>query len=74
MSDTTYQGYANYETWNVALYINNERPLYEAAKLCKNYQEFLFYVEQGQRTPDGVRYQSLKLDIAELDEVIEEIV
>jgi len=25
-----YQGWKNYETWNVSLYVNNEEPLYRA--------------------------------------------
>ena len=28
----TYNGWANYETWNVALYINNDYVLYNLAK------------------------------------------
>lgn len=30
--DTTYNGWANYETWNVALYINNDEGYYYLAK------------------------------------------
>lgn len=32
VEDTKYSGWANYETWNVALYINNESNLYFAAR------------------------------------------
>lgn len=28
MEDTTYEGYTNYETWEVSLYINNNEPAY----------------------------------------------
>ena len=31
MSAQTYNGWANYETWNVALYINNEYAMYQTA-------------------------------------------
>ena len=31
MSAQTYNGWANYETWNVALYINNEYAIYQTA-------------------------------------------
>lgn len=31
MSDETYNGWTNYETWNVALWLNNDQGLQEAA-------------------------------------------
>lgn len=33
----TYNGWANYETWNVSLWINNDRFLYNTAVACVEY-------------------------------------
>ena len=43
-------GYANYETWNVALWIQNEEPMYRVA---------LAYVEQARRFGQAIRYDNL---------------
>ena len=76
-TSTTYNGWANYETWNVALYIQNEYALY---KLAQGWSEHgykslsHFLVEEcGETTPDGVRWQDSKLDIAELNEMLEDL-
>ena len=37
MTDTTYHGWANYETWNAALWIGNDEFLYNTAKACVTY-------------------------------------
>src|SRR3990167_3763363 len=37
VEDTTYQGWANYPTWCVNLWISNERILYEEAKAKAEY-------------------------------------
>jgi hypothetical protein len=79
---TTYNGWSNYETWNVSLYINNEYNLYQMA--CAfvrerkyygqvvNYQEFSKFLPN--ETPDGVSYTHLDLDHKELDEMLLELV
>ena len=38
---TTYSGWTNYETWNVALWMDNDYGNYLKAKESKNYKEFL---------------------------------
>ena len=70
----TYQGWSNKKTWNIALYINNERDLYQVAKACNSYKEFLSHLVPGAITPDGVLYTDPSLDTQELDEVIQDIV
>ena len=73
--DNTYNGWTNYETWNVSLYINNERHLYNIAKDCDSYADFLIKSHRvlGVTTHDGVRWHSSKLNWDELDAMILEL-
>jgi hypothetical protein len=53
----SYNGWENYETWNVALWINNDEGLYNIAMECGSYQDFVEYISEFMtQTPDGVRY------------------
>lgn len=78
----TYEGWANYDTWNVSLWINNEYPYYQAAvEFMKNspnskdpYREFV--TECGlseQRTRDKIPFISEKLNYKELNEMMKEL-
>jgi len=68
---TTYNGWSNYETWNVALYIDNDFGAYEVALNSKNFKEYRTQVIGV--TPDQVSLFSAKLNIQELDEKIQEL-
>ena len=77
---TTYNGWANRETWNVSLHINNHFDAYEQARG--------FMVDYKGRTPfqdfvdaygyvstsDGVLYNSPKLSKRELNAMMRELV
>ena len=71
----SYNGWTNYETWNVALWLDNDYESYELAKTCKNYKEYQFFnlTHPRNTTPDGVSLFDPKLNHKELDEKIKEL-
>ena len=71
--EKTYNGYANYETWNVALWLQNDECLYNIARCCSDYSEFVKEIGVGYSTPDGVKYSDPKLNIEELNDVIADL-
>ena len=65
---TEYNGWENYETWNVALWINNDQGLYDIAMEAGNYQDFVDALEgiiEG--TPDGVSFNDPKVNVIQLN-------
>lgn len=69
------EGWANYATWNVALWINNDEGLYNLAKRFDDFESFRYTLhdELGMReTPDGVHLFDSGLDLNELQELFEE--
>ena len=76
--DTTYNGWYNYETWNVALYIDNDEMIYRHARANKNlgYRKWAkrWIDEFGEyNTGDGIAWLSDDVDQDEMDLVIAEL-
>jgi hypothetical protein len=69
----TYNGWANYETWNVALWIQNDEALYNIARRYDNYFQFAKHIWFDSTTPDGVCYTDPKLDWDELNEMLTDL-
>jgi hypothetical protein len=74
--DQTYNGWANYETWNIALWIQNDEGLYNLALTLSDYQELVdvLYQEYGvTETKDGVKFNSPKINRIELDDMMDNL-
>jgi len=66
--DTSYNGWENYETWNVALWIQNDEGLYNLAREAGSYQDFVELVSEFMtQTPDGVSFTDPALNVIELN-------
>ena len=76
----SYNGWANYETWNVALWIQNDEGMYAYAKRYKRIRNAPYLtlaenlrIEGIEKTPDGVSYKDSTLDREALNRMIREL-
>jgi hypothetical protein len=69
-----YNGCANYQTWNVQLWISNDEGLYNLASDCSDYAEFVESMrEMGSlETMDNVAWNDSGIDMGELKEFWED--
>jgi hypothetical protein len=71
LTDQTYQGWTNYQTWNVVLWIQNDEGLYNLVNefeiAC--YEDLLdvLYECGSKETPDGVKWTDPKINRAEIN-------
>lgn len=76
-----YEGWKNYATWNVSLWLNNEYNIYTAAvEFMKDYKGRHpykdFIVDCGldaQRTPDKIKWAGKDLDYTALNQMMREL-
>ena len=76
MVNETYNGWSNYETWNVALWLQNEFSFYSVAVSCEHYRDFLWCCIDGiapRSTPDGVYFEDRRINHEQLDQMIAEL-
>ena len=73
--NNTYNGWKNYETWNVSLWLQNDEELYSVTQQAPSYYELLITLQNNgiDETPDGVDYEHDALDYDRLNELVKEI-
>ena len=77
--DGSYNGYQNYQTWNVCLWISNDEILYDIAKVCDSYDHFKIILGEifekskiRYETSDSVAWNDSGINMVEMAEYWEE--
>ena len=85
MTKQTYNGWKNYETWNVTLWLQNDEAMYKLACLyvktakhskIKNIYDSMIpalEISFSQVTPDGVRWMDPRICTVEVDRMLAEL-
>ncbi len=84
---TTYNGYKNYETWNVSLWIGNDEFFYNTARSCVIHCEafdtpWSYFVRcmmgglltDFYKTGDGVSWDDPRIDADKMNEMMRELI
>lgn len=73
----SYLGWSNWETWNVALWLQNDEGLYDLARQYRHrgYENLAVTLNACgiYETPDGASFTDSELSIDELDAMLEDI-
>lgn len=76
-----YNGYSNYETWNVCLWISNDEGLYYIAKRSRSYKNFIDTMANAfsdqtdisHQTSDGVSWHDSSINLNEMETFFEDL-
>ena len=68
-----YNGWSDWTTWNCALWINNDEGLYNIAKTCEDWFDFIATMSEIDlnKTPDGAKWTEADYD--EMSEMMAEL-